>query len=35
MGFEHHVAIAQGEVAQAIDDAFDTYLGWDVYHHVG
>ena len=33
MGFEHHVAIAKGEVARAIDDAFDTYLGYDVYHH--
>jgi L-fucose isomerase-like protein len=32
-GFEHHVAIAKGEVARAIDDAFDTYLGYDVYRH--
>jgi L-fucose isomerase-like protein len=35
MGFEHHVAIAAGEVARAVGDAFDTYLGWDVYYHAG
>ncbi len=32
-GFEHHVALSRGEVAAAIEDAFDTYLGWDVYRH--
>jgi L-fucose isomerase-like protein len=32
-GFEHHVAIALGQAARAIEDAFDTYLGWDVYRH--
>ncbi len=35
LGFEHHVAIAMGQAARAIEDAFDTYLGWDVYHHAG
>jgi len=35
LGFEHHVAIAMGRTARAIEDAFDTYLGWDVYHHTG
>ena len=35
LGFEHHVAIAMGQAARAIEDAFDTYLGWDVYHHTG
>ena len=35
LGFEHHVAIAMGRAARAIEDAFDTYLGWDVYHHTG
>ena len=35
MGFEHHVAIGAGEVARSLDEAFDTYLGWDVYRHVG
>jgi L-fucose isomerase-like protein len=32
-GFEHHVAATRGNVADAIEDAFDTYLGWDVHHH--
>ena len=32
-GFEHHVAATRGSVAPAIDDAFDSYLGWSVYHH--
>ena len=32
-GFEHHVAATRATVADAIADAFDTYLGWDVYHH--
>jgi L-fucose isomerase-like protein len=32
-GFEHHVAISMGEVARALEDAFETYLGWDVYRH--
>ena len=34
-GFEHHVAIAQGQTARAIEDAFETYFGWDVYRHEG
>ena len=33
LGFEHHVAIARGEVAEAIEDAFETYLGWETYLH--
>jgi L-fucose isomerase-like protein len=32
-GFEHHVAIACGTVARAVEDALGTYLGWDVYRH--
>ena len=32
-GFEHHVAIAQGQAAAALEDAFDTYFGWDVHYH--
>jgi len=32
-GFEHHVAATRARVADAIDDALDTYLGWEVYHH--
>ena len=33
LGFEHHVAIALGQVARGVEDALDTYLGWDVYNH--
>jgi L-fucose isomerase-like protein len=33
-GFEHHVAATRAVVADAVDDALDTYLGWDVYRHV-
>jgi L-fucose isomerase-like protein len=32
-GFEHHVAVNLSLVADAVVDAFDTYLGWDVYYH--
>ena len=33
MGFEHHVAVAHAEVADPIYEAFDKYLGWEVYYH--
>jgi L-fucose isomerase-like protein len=32
-GFEHHVAATHARVAHALDEAFGTYLGWDVYRH--
>ena len=32
-GFEHHVAISRGHVAEGIADAFGTYLGWECRHH--
>jgi len=34
-GFEHHVAIAKGQVAAALEDAFENYFDWDVYRHQG
>ena len=34
-GFEHHVALNLSQVADAINEAFTTYLGWDVYYHKG
>ncbi|MCS7221086.1 MAG: L-fucose/L-arabinose isomerase family protein [Anaerolineae bacterium] len=34
-GFEHHVAINQSRVADAIAEAFGKYLGWEVYYHRG
>lgn len=32
-GFEHHVAMTRGNVAAIIQEAVDSYLGWDLYHH--
>jgi L-fucose isomerase-like protein len=32
-GFEHHVAMNRSQVAQAIYEAFETYLHWDCYWH--
>ncbi len=33
MGFEHHVAVNICEKADAIAEALDNYLGWEVYRH--
>ena len=33
MGFEHHVAITHAQVASAVAEAMENYLGWDVYLH--
>ena len=32
-GFEHHVAMNASRTAATLAEAFETYLGWDVYHH--
>jgi L-fucose isomerase-like protein len=32
-GFEHHVAMTLGETGAILAEAFDTYLGWEIYHH--
>ena len=32
-GFEHHVAMTAGHVAEVLAEAFETYLGWGVYRH--
>jgi len=32
-GFEHHVGMTRGNVADIIEEAIDSYLGWDLYHH--
>ena len=34
-GFEHHVALNRSETAAAVAEAFEKYLGWEVYHHRG
>lgn len=32
-GFEHHVAMTRGNVASILEEAIDTYLGWNIYRH--
>ena len=32
-GFEHHVAINKGHTGSILAEAFETYFGFDVYHH--
>jgi len=32
-GYEHHVAVNRGQVADALDEALTNYMGWDIYHH--
>jgi L-fucose isomerase-like protein len=32
-GFEHHVAMSGALSAEILEEAFGTYMGWDVYHH--
>jgi L-fucose isomerase-like protein len=32
-GFEHHVAMSGAPSAQILNEAFETYMGWDVYYH--
>jgi L-fucose isomerase-like protein len=32
-GFEHHVAMVRGHVAEILEEAIGNYLGWDLYKH--
>jgi L-fucose isomerase-like protein len=32
-GFEHHVAITQGNVGGAVAEALNNYMGWMLYPH--
>jgi L-fucose isomerase-like protein len=32
-GFEHHVAMVRGNIAGVIEEAVESYLGWDIYKH--
>jgi L-fucose isomerase-like protein len=32
-GFEHHVAMSASHTSSVLAEAFETYFGWDVYHH--
>jgi len=33
LGFEHHVAVGKTTKADAIAEALDNYMGWEVYRH--
>jgi L-fucose isomerase-like protein len=32
-GFEHHVSMCRGHVADILEEAFGKYMGWEVYRH--
>lgn len=32
-GFEHHAAMSASQSAAILAEAFETYLGWEVYYH--
>ena len=32
-GFEHHVALVRGHVADIVNEAVENYLGWNNYRH--
>jgi L-fucose isomerase-like protein len=32
-GFEHHVVMNASHTAGILAEAFERYLGWEVYHH--
>ncbi len=32
-GFEHHVGMVRGHVAEILEEAIGNYLGWDLYRH--
>jgi len=34
-GFEHHAAMNASHSGAVLQEAFETYFGWDVYHHTG
>ena len=34
-GFEHHAAMNTSHSADILKDAFETYFGWETYHHIG
>ncbi len=34
-GFEHHVVMNASHTSAALKEAFENYMGWEVYHHVG
>jgi len=33
-GFEHHVPVNLSEKAEAVADALENYMGWEIYRHI-
>ncbi len=33
MGFEHHIAVNISQKADAVVEALENYMGWEVYRH--
>jgi len=34
MGFEHHVAVNKSQKADAVAEALENYMGWELYRHI-
>jgi L-fucose isomerase-like protein len=34
-GYEHHVAVNLSQTADAVAEALEKYLGWELYYHAG
>ena len=32
-GFEHHVVMNASKTADILKEAYENYIGWEVYHH--
>jgi hypothetical protein len=32
-GFEHHTGMVRSHVADIIQEAVETYMGWELYRH--
>jgi L-fucose isomerase-like protein len=32
-GFEHHVGMVRGHVAEILEEAIGNYMGWEIYKH--
>ena len=32
-GFEHHVVMNASKTAGILKEAYENYMGWEVYHH--
>jgi L-fucose isomerase-like protein len=34
-GFEHHVVMNASKTGEILKEAYENYMGWDVYYHEG